>query len=162
MKLSSVALALTVLGVACAPAAEAPPAAPDFTAADEAAIRSLFDVWADAWVDGDVEALVGLVTPDYVEARATAPVGPDALREIIVGSNADYTAIETTVERIEGDGDLAWVWLSGTNRYMRREQGDRRIQVQNSIWVLKRGADGEWRMAASGWGTAARADTTTA
>lgn len=162
MRFSPVALALAGFAVACAPASEPPADAPEFTAEDEAAIRGMWDVWGEAWVNEDVDALVSLVTPDYVEARATALVGPDALGEMIQNTNADYTSIETTVERVEGDGDLAWAWVSGTNRYMRRQQGDHRVQNWNSVWILKRGSDGEWRFAGTGWGAAARPDSTAA
>ncbi len=149
-------LLLTVGVLACAPAGDAPPA---FTPEDDAAIRALIDEWARTWVDGDTEATVALLTEDYFEARSTAIDSRAAALERYAPFSGSYTQVTPTVLRVEGVGDLAHAWMGFENRYT-TEEGERRIQTGNGLWVVKRMPDGQWRFAASGWQSTTRPDST--
>jgi uncharacterized protein (TIGR02246 family) len=158
MKKLCPALCLTVAVVGCAPAPDAPDA---LTAEDEAAIRSLISDWDASWTDGDPTTTAPLYADDYVEMRATAVVGREAAQEMISGfwESITYSDVSSTVMRLQGLGDLAYAWTEIDNRYT-TEDGERRIQRGNVLWVLKKDASGHWRFAAGGFQAASSPDTT--
>ncbi len=163
MARATLVLSSVLLAAACTAPAETPPppAEPTFSAPDEQAIRQLRDDWAQAWVDDDAEPRVGQATPNYFEARATPRVGIDPRRERVASSNFDYSSIHLTVERLEGSGDVAWVWVPGTNRYERRAEGDRRVSDWNGIGALERTSEGDWKFAGIAFqGSGSRPDST--
>ena len=128
---------------------------PPFTAEDEAAIRTLISEWEAAWNAGDLPAVVALVTDDYFEARATAVQGRDDVLALYEGFPITYTSVETTVERIEGDGGLAIAWVSFDNE-LTTQEGVERVQTGNTLWALRRDDQGEWRFAAAGFSAVTR------
>jgi uncharacterized protein (TIGR02246 family) len=142
---------LLIALAACAQPEAAPPAAaqPEFTAADEAAIRALVAEWDRTWLAGDVDAIVALYSDTYLEMRPDIVQGREAARARIEAITANYTSLSTTVERLEGQGDLAWIWTSFHHTFDR--DGASYDQMGNGLWVAKKGADGEWRFEAAGW-----------
>ena len=70
-----------------------------------------------------------------------------------------YTSINSTVMRLEGVGDLAYAWTTFEGRYNRAD-GAPWAQNGNSLWVLKKNADGRWQFVASGFRAASRPDST--
>ena len=129
--------------------------APSFTAEDEAAIRALISAWEAAWNAGDLPGVVALVTDDYFEARANAVQGRDAVLSLYEGFTVTYTYVETTVERIEGEGGLAFAWVSFDNELTTAE-GVERVQTGNTLWALRRNDQGQWRFAAAGFSATTR------
>ncbi len=127
---------------------------PGLTAEDEAAIRALITQW-DRNVVEDFPANADLYTDDYVEMRATAVEGREAARELYAGFTFDWTESVTTVREIEGRGDLAYLWTESATRYT-NANGVAMLQNASNLWVLRKGADGQWRVARSGWQSASR------
>ena len=132
-----------------------------FTSADESAIRALIGEWDTAWAANDHARVLTLLTEDYVEAVANAVVGKEAALQSYQGFTQRYTATTSTVRRLEGRGDLAYAWTEFNARYT-REDGERRLQSGNVLWVLKKDQDGQWRFAASAFQAASQADSTAA
>ena len=141
--------ALVVFTAGCAATGEVEPA-PTFTDADEAAIRELISQWEAAWTAGDLPGVLDLTTDDYFEARANAVEGRDAVLALYETFTITYTSVDATVQRIEGDGDLAFAWMSFENGLTTAE-GVERVQTGNTLWALRRGADGAWRFAGAGF-----------
>jgi uncharacterized protein (TIGR02246 family) len=142
--------------IACSPSSDAPGV---LTAEDEAAIRSVIEEWGNTWVAGDPQATVALFTDDYVEARPTAVVGRQAALDSYEGFTGSYTQVRSTVRRVEGVGNLAYAWVAFESRYT-QEDGSRRVQTGNGLWVLKEDSEGRWRFAASGWQSISGPDST--
>ena len=154
MKRFALALVVFVAAVSCAPYEE-PGTTQSFSAEDEAAIRGLISSWEAAWDAGDLAGVFALVTDDYFEARSTAVEGREAVIALYEGFTLTYTSVETTVRRIEGDGRIAFAWVSFENELTTQEGVDR-LQSGNTLWALRKDADGEWRFAAAGFGATTR------
>lgn len=149
---------LAAMSLACSTEADAPTSPQPFTAADDAAIRSLIAEWDRAWAAGDYEAVVAMYTEDYVEILANAVEGPEGALARYQNFTITYSETSSEVRRLEGRGDLAYAWVSFGGRFMNAD-GERRVQSGNSLWVLKRDAEGEWRFAATAFGSTSQADT---
>lgn len=133
-------------------------ASPGFTAEDEAAIRAVLAEWDRLASANDWIATTEYMTEDYVEARPTAVEGRQAARERYEAMSVQYSAMQSTVKKIEGSGDLAYVYSSFEGRYT-RDDGSQVSQRGNSLWVMKRTTEGEWRVAGSGWQSRSQVDT---
>lgn len=153
LAITGVALALMVSACAEVPVAEEPAG---LSAEDEAAIRALVEQW-DRNVVEDFSNNADLFTDDYVEMRSTGVEGKEAARELYAGFGSDWSESVTTVRELEGRGDLAYMWVSFTGRYANAD-GERRLQNGNSLWVLRKGTDGQWRFSRSGFGASSRPD----
>jgi ketosteroid isomerase-like protein len=112
-------------------------------------IEVLYASWRDAIRRKDVDAVFGLLSPDYLlYAPNAAPMGLDQLRPRLTAALALYD-IEPSFERDEQivSGDLAFErgWDVQTIRPL--TGGPVQIQRQRVFLVLKKGDDGRWRFA---------------
>jgi uncharacterized protein (TIGR02246 family) len=113
------------------------------------AIDRLYEAWKEAFRRRDVDAVLVLLTADYVLwAPEAPPLGREAVRRMLEVAFATHN-IEPAFEREDRfvDGDLAvecgWdvqtaTLISGGTPQSRR---------QRVFLVLRRGQDGEWRFA---------------
>lgn len=112
-------------------------------------IDGLYAAWADAFRRGDVDAVLDLLTPDYVLwAPGAAPVGREALRPALERAFAAYE-VEPRFERedlLEDHGlalDCGW----DVQHVRPRAGGDPQVRRQRVFVALRLGADGRWRFA---------------
>jgi ketosteroid isomerase-like protein len=159
MKMVRSLLLVVIATLGCSPSPEAGTSPAGLTPDDDAAIRSLIAEWDRTWVADDHAATAALLAEDYVEARPTAVEGPRAAQELYEGLTMTYTSLNSTVRRLEGVGDLAYAWVSFDHRYT-LDAGERRQQIGNGLWVLKKGADGRWRFSGSGFQSRSTPDST--
>ena len=116
---------------------------------DEQAIRELIGTWMRATRDGDVEAVLDLMTPDVVfQVPGQPPMqGRDAFELSLRGVLAD-NAIETTseIEEVMVAGDFAYsrTRLSVTITSKHGKLPMARTGSTLSIW--RRCEDGKWRL----------------
>jgi len=117
--------------------------------ADDAGIDALYAAWSDAYERRDVEAILGLLTPDYVLLRPNAsPIPAEALRPLIVAAFEKFDvsiAFEREDRVVSGDLAFEWGWDVQTARP--RAGGEARTGRQRVAVLLRRGADGAWRFA---------------
>ena len=154
-----VPIVLSIALMSCAPAPPAEQGSAPLTPEDEAAIRGLVSGFDAAFMADDMAAVTALYADDYVEMRPTALEGRDRALEAYRRSTNTYSFVASTVRRIEGSGSLAYVWVEFEGRFS-REDGSQRLQNGNTLWVARKGPDGTWRFAASGFQSASRADST--
>ena len=112
-----------------------------------AAVQRLYDKWMDAFRRHDVDAVLALLTPDYMLwAPGKAPIGADALRPALAQVFATFD-VEPSFEReglVETRDmviDVGW----DVQRVTPKGGGEVREQRQRVVLVLRRGDDEEWR-----------------
>ena len=115
----------------------------------DAGIESLYATWREAFKRGDVDAIVGLLTPDYVLwAPGRPPIDVSSLRPQLAAAVAAYE-IDSTFEREERivSGDLAFERGWDVQVVRPRNGGAARTARQRVFLILRRSADGRWRFA---------------
>ncbi|MGE5245790.1 MAG: YybH family protein [Betaproteobacteria bacterium] len=116
---------------------------------DEEAIDALYAAWRDALERRDLEAILDLLTPDYVLwAPGAPPMDRELLRPRLAAALAAYDVIPS-FEREERlvSGGLAFERGWDVQKLRPRVGGEERTQRQRVFLVLRRGADGRWRFA---------------
>ena len=115
----------------------------------DAGIEALYAAWRDAFARCDVEAVLNLVTPDYVLwAAGRPPMTRDMLRPRLIEAFDAYDVV-ASFEREERilSGNLAFERGWDVQRVTPRRGGDRRTQRQRVFLVLRRDDEGRWRFA---------------
>jgi uncharacterized protein (TIGR02246 family) len=119
------------------------------TSGTDAGIDVLYAAWADAFRRKDVDAVIRLLTPDYVLLRPGAPpMTPAAIGPALGAAFASFDVV-AVFEREEQivSGDLAFEQGWDVQTIRPREGGDERTQRQHVALLLRRGADNVWRFA---------------
>jgi uncharacterized protein (TIGR02246 family) len=126
------------------------------TAADRQAVRKVVDEYVAAWLDGDAERVMRTLAPDAVliPHHGLSPVeGEKAIRAWWWPAKAPATTIEkfemTPVE-IGGGGTFAFV--RGTQSLQWTTGGKRSSNRGNQLTLLRKEADGRWRITHQMWG----------
>ncbi len=112
-------------------------------------IEALYAAWRDAFKRRDVEAILGLVTPDYILWAPGRPATAAAsLRSQLEAALAAYD-VESTFEREEQvvSGDLAFERGWDVQTVRPRAGGPARTARQRVFLILRRSPDGRWRFA---------------
>jgi uncharacterized protein (TIGR02246 family) len=112
-------------------------------------IDKLYAAWREAMMRRDLEAVLDLLTPDYVLwTPGAAPLGRDALRPALIAALDKYD-VEPTFERDEQIvvGDLAFERGWDVQEARPRAGGQPRVQRQRVFLILRRDAKGVWRFA---------------
>jgi uncharacterized protein (TIGR02246 family) len=112
-------------------------------------INDLYAAWADAFQRQDVDAILDLLTPDYVLwASGAPPIGPDGLRPMLNAAFSAYqiTSIFEKEERLVS-GDLAFDRGWDVQTLRARAGGEIQSHRQRVFLLLRRSADGTWRFA---------------
>lgn len=115
----------------------------------DAGIDRLYAAWRDAYTRKDVDAVLGLLTPDYVLIAPGAPeLSVAQLRPLLEAAFAKYD-VASEFEREEQivSGDLAFErgWDVQTIRVPGNDEPVKRRQ--RVFLILRRGSDGVWRFA---------------
>lgn len=112
-------------------------------------IDALYAAWADAFRRRDVDAVLRLLTDDYVLLRpGAARLTADAIGPALVAAFASFD-IDIAFEREERvlSDDLAFEQGWDVQTLRPRAGGETRTQRQHVAVLLKRGSDGVWRFA---------------
>lgn len=118
--------------------------------ADEQAIRALIERWIGATREGDVNTVLGLMTPDAIFLVAGQP--PMQGRDAFAGSLR--TVLHDHV--IESDSQIDEIVVSGDLAYCRTrlsvtitsKHGKLPLQrTGHTLSILRKGADGVWQLA---------------
>jgi len=117
---------------------------------DERAIRDLIALWHRATAAGDVDTVLGLMTDDVVFLVAGQPpmkgraAFERGLRGLLAGHQVESTH---EIHEVVVDGDLAYSWTDLQVRVVSRDGGDAPpARSGSTLSVLRRQADGRWRM----------------
>ncbi len=143
--IASVALTL-ILAAGCQPA----PEAGGLAAEDEAAIRALQANFLEAEKAGDWDAAMGMMTDDVVILPNEQPAieGRAALREWMAQfPDMKIEELSTTIERLDGRGDLAFLWGKYSETYRMGAMDAPIALVGKFVWIVRKEADGSWRIA---------------
>ena len=115
----------------------------------DSGIDALYVAWGDAFRRQDINAILDLLTPDYV---LWAPDAPPMTREslaprLAAAFSAHY--VKPSFEREEQlvSGDLAFERGWDVQEIRPRAGGDARTYRQRVFLLLKCGQDGKWRFA---------------
>jgi uncharacterized protein (TIGR02246 family) len=136
---------LLALFLACQPAAEQQVAAPP----DPAPINALRDKFAAMYNSGDITGLGELYTDDAVVMNNQQPAA-EGKQAILQNGQAlvDQFTVNMSITPVDTQivGDLAYEHGSFTMSLTPKAGGDPMPNSGNYIVVLKRGADGVWRL----------------
>ena len=115
---------------------------------DEQQIRALIDTWAEATRDGDLTALLHLVTEDVV--FLTAGNMPMRREDFAVGFKSMMQAVSlevrSNVQEITINGDIAVCWNLLEVKITPLAGGATVKRAGNTLTVLHHGDDGHWRI----------------
>ena len=116
---------------------------------DAGSLDALYAAWADAFSRRDVNAVVRLLTPDYLLFSPGAPpMGVEELRPRIAAAFAAYD-ISSAFERDERvvAGDIAFERGWDVQTVRPQEGGETVTRRQRVFVLLRRDQDGTWRFA---------------
>lgn len=115
---------------------------------DEQQIRALIDTWAEATRDGDLMALLHLVTEDVV--FLTAGNIPMRRQDFATGFKSMIEAVNiearSNIQEISINGDVAVCWNLLEVKITPLAGGATVKRAGNTLTVLRRGDDGRWRI----------------
>jgi uncharacterized protein (TIGR02246 family) len=118
--------------------------------ADVLAIRALIDTWLRATREGDVDTVLGLMTPDVVFLVPGQPAmqGREAFEQGLRGMLAS-NGIEShcAIEEICVAGDMAYFRTQLSVTVTSKHAGTPVKRTGNTLSILRREADGKWRLA---------------
>ncbi len=121
------------------------------TPADDAAIRDLARRYAAAFESEDVEAVLEVLTDDFVALSPAKPplVGKDAVRPILAEDLAamEIDRLRFTLEEIVVTGSWAYAWGTSEAAFRVGSDADTTHVRGKVLWILRRGDDGVWRVA---------------
>jgi uncharacterized protein (TIGR02246 family) len=128
--------------------------------ADGQAVRAVQEAYRAVWLRGDEEGVLATFTDDAVllPARGARPVtGKDAIRRYWFSPDAPPTTItrlDLTVAGLDGDGCVAYTHGEDNVGWTTIEKGVARRHGHPGTYlnVLRKGADGAWRIARHMWG----------
>jgi len=115
---------------------------------DEQQIRALIDVWGAATADGDLIALMNLMTDDVLFLTSgSAPLRRDEFAAAFK-SMVETVRLEcrSNVQEITICGDLAVCWNFLEINITPIAGGTTIKRAGNTLSVFRRGADGQWRI----------------
>ena len=115
----------------------------------EPGIDDLYSAWSEAFRRQDVDAVVELMTPEYVLwAPGNPELDAEGLRPRLKAAFAAYEIASTfeCVERLVA-GDLAVDRGWDVQRLRSRSGGQEIVNRQRVMLVMRRSSDGKWRFA---------------
>ena len=116
---------------------------------DIEAIRQLAQDWRSGWLAGDAEFLLSLYADDPVVMPQGQPeiVGKDAIRPLYesVLKAFDFKS-ESTLKDAEASGDLGYFRVTYKLTATPKTGGESFEEEGKSLFVVKRQADGAWRI----------------
>ena len=123
---------------------------------DTAAIRSATLAYRDAWLTNDANRVMATLTPDAVllPSGLGAIHGSAAIRTFwwpVAAAATTVTAMDLTIETIDGCGDVAFVRGRGTLTFTMAAASGPRSQASTFINVLRRQSYGTWLIAERMW-----------
>jgi uncharacterized protein (TIGR02246 family) len=116
---------------------------------DEQAIRNLVAQWHRATADGDVDAVLRLMSEDVVFLVSGRPpmTGRNTFDKGLRGILATHR-IESTAEiqECEVSGDLGYCWTLLTVRITPLSGGDANVRSGSALSVFRKQTDGSWQL----------------
>jgi uncharacterized protein (TIGR02246 family) len=115
--------------------------------ADKQAIRSLIETWLRATEQSDVDAVLGLMSPDVVFMAAGQPpmVGKEAFERGMRKWMADHAVQSTSqIDEIEVSGDMAYCHTQLKVTMVSKHGGTPMERTGHTLSILRKGADGKW------------------
>ena len=149
--------ALLVWGAACQPAPKTETAPAGLSAQDEAAVRAVDAEWARAASAGDGNAVAALYATDATVLPPMEPIrqGEAAKKYWVDFTNSFSGPIELTTTAVEGRGDLAYGVGTYRLTLTPKKAGAKPLPTEEGkyIEVLKKQADGSWKIIYDIWNT---------
>ena len=111
------------------------------------AVLELYGKWGDAFHRQDIDAVIALLTPDYMLwIPGKPPIGADALRSALAQAFESFHILpyferEGLIESADMVIDFGW----DVQRITPKGGGEPREQRQRVVLVLRRDSDGEWK-----------------
>ena len=112
-------------------------------------IDKLYEAWGDAFHRHDLQAILDLLTSDYLLWPAGAQaMTRDSLEPQLLATLGAYE-VTPSFEREEHlvDGDLAFERGWDVQHILTRAGGEMKTHRQRVFLILRRGSDGKWRFA---------------
>ena len=112
-------------------------------------IDKLYEAWSDAFRRQDLQAILDLLTSDYVLWPADAPpMTRNSFKPRLVAALSTYE-VTPSFEREERlvAGNLAFERGWDVQQVRPRAGGEMKTQRQRVFLILRRGSDGKWRFA---------------
>ena len=130
------------------------------SAGDRAAVEQATLAYREAWLANDAERVMATITADAVIYPSTLPpiAGAERIRQFwfaAAGPPTRVTAMQLTIDEVTIEGDMAVVSGRGSLTFVTTTNGVDSAPRSLRNWhvnVLRRQADGRWRIWRRMWG----------
>lgn len=125
------------------------------TRADSTALRSLDSSFVRAILDRDWSALASYYTEDAVLMPPNEPmvVGPTAISQWFANTGLAVTEFTTDLKSLDGQAELASIRSTYTLVFTVPPATAPLTDSGKSLWLVRRGPDGRWRITIDIWNT---------
>jgi uncharacterized protein (TIGR02246 family) len=121
---------------------------------DNTAVKKAFQKYVEDWNQGDLDGVFSFVADDFVQMPPSqeAFIGKKAIMEDWKTYMAEFTSKwEPELTDIVVSGDLAYLRGPFVESRTPKSGGETTTQKGDGIWVLRRNAQGEWRLILELW-----------
>ena len=140
---------LLALGLLTLAGCTGPESDPQTSQADATTIRGMVDQWIVYWNARDAEGLSSLYVADAIGMHPGGPnnVGRDEMqRSFAEGFEHSLGTQSATVDEVQVEGDLAFVWGQWRVTPPPTTVGGEQGVDGEWLWILSRQEDGQWRV----------------
>jgi uncharacterized protein (TIGR02246 family) len=117
---------------------------------DEQAIRELIDTWLRATREGDVDAVLDLMTPDVVFLVAGQPAmhGREAFEKVLRNMLSTHGIDSSSeIEEVAVAGDFAYCRTRLSVTVTSKHGATPMQRTGHTLSILRKGPDGRWQLA---------------
>lgn len=117
---------------------------------DDEAIRTLITTWLAATRDGDIDAVLALMTPDVVFLIPGQPTmnGRAAFEQSLRGVLASHHIdANSEIDEVVVSGDMAYTRTRLQLTVTPKDGGAPTSRTSQTLSILRKGSDGVWQLA---------------
>ena len=121
---------------------------------DDSDVKNAFQKYAADWNNENLEGVFSFIAEDFVQMPPNQPsfIGKKAIMADWKQYMAEYTSKwEPTITDLTVSGDLAYLRGPFFETRKSRSSGEVTTQKGNSVWVLRRNSQGEWKLILELW-----------
>lgn len=120
---------------------------------DVKAIDEIHDQWISEELAGHSSQLIGLCTNDvrWIPPDAPSLVGKEAIAQHLNDNSVDLKDVQIRDVVIRGSDSVAYLTSSYYSQFVIEGASERQEASGTHLWVLRKTADGVWKVAVVAW-----------
>jgi uncharacterized protein (TIGR02246 family) len=125
----------------------------DLSNADRQAIEQVHDRWIAEELADNSMAVLQLCTDDviWIPPNFPALVGKEVIRQWLSAAEVEIRELHIANRRIDGEGSVAYLTSNYSTAYITGGSAVIAKADGTHLWILRKRADGEWKVAIITW-----------